>query len=163
MELQDLYGLTFPMWCVRGGFNVIRRISEKLGASRLTPNMRRFDEFIRESGLFDPPLRNVAFTWSSMQDVPICKRLDRFLFPSEWDLFFSQSLQEALPRWNSDHSPICLETNPLKWSPTPFKFENMWLLYLEFKDNFSARWQECSVEGWEGHKFRGNSNLLNQS
>ena len=47
MELQDLYGLTFPMWCVRGGFNVIRRISEKLGASRLTPNMRRFDEFMR--------------------------------------------------------------------------------------------------------------------
>ncbi|RVW59648.1 hypothetical protein CK203_103280 [Vitis vinifera] len=63
-----------------GDFNVIRRIYEKLGASRLTSNMRCFDEFIRESGLFDPPLRNVAFTWSNMQDVPICKKLDRFLF-----------------------------------------------------------------------------------
>ena len=27
LELQDLYGLTFPMWCVGGDFNVIRRIS----------------------------------------------------------------------------------------------------------------------------------------
>ena len=27
MELQDLFGLTFPKWCVGGDFNVIRRIS----------------------------------------------------------------------------------------------------------------------------------------
>ncbi|RVW68278.1 hypothetical protein CK203_063588 [Vitis vinifera] len=92
-------------------FNVIRRISEKLGDSRLTFNMRCFDEFMREC------------------------------------------LQEALPRWTSDHSPICLETNPLKWGPTPFRFENMWLLHPEFKEKFSDWWQECTVEGWEGHKF----------
>ncbi|KAJ9685197.1 hypothetical protein PVL29_017290 [Vitis rotundifolia] len=131
------------MWCVGGDFNVIKRISKKLGDSRLTLNMRCFDEFIRESGLLDLPLRNAAFTWSNMQVDPICKRLDRFLFSSEWDSFFSQSLQEALPRWTSDHSPICLETNPLKWGPTPFRFENMWLLHPEFKEKFS----------WEGHKF----------
>ena len=83
MELQDLHGLTFPRWCVGGDFNVIRRISEKMGDSRLTVNMRCFDEFIRESGLLDPPLRNAAFTWSDMQVDPICKRLDRFLFSSE--------------------------------------------------------------------------------
>ncbi|RVX22403.1 hypothetical protein CK203_012704 [Vitis vinifera] len=87
MELQDLHGLTFPRWCVGGDFNVIRRISEKMGDSRLTVNMRCFDEFIRESGLLDPPLRNAAFTWSNMQVDPICKRLDRFLFSSEWDSF----------------------------------------------------------------------------
>ncbi|RVW29047.1 hypothetical protein CK203_088908 [Vitis vinifera] len=97
------------------------RISEKMGDSRLTVNMRCFDEFIRESGLLDPPLRNAAFT----------------------------SFQEALPRWTSDHSPICLETNPLKWGPTPFRFENMWLLHPEFKEKFRDWWQECTVEGWE--------------
>ncbi|RVW71406.1 Uridylate kinase [Vitis vinifera] len=59
-----------------GDFNVIRRISEKLGDSRLTFNMRCFDEFIRESGLLDPPLRNAAFTWSNMQVDPICKRFE---------------------------------------------------------------------------------------
>ncbi|RVW72039.1 putative ribonuclease H protein [Vitis vinifera] len=106
MELQDLHGLTFPRWCVGGDFNVIRRISEKMGDSRLTVNMRCFDEFIRESGLLDPPLRNAAFTWSNMQVDPICKR-----------------------------------------------FENMWLLHPEFKEKFRDWWQECTVEGWEGHKF----------
>ncbi|RVW54885.1 Transposon TX1 uncharacterized 149 kDa protein [Vitis vinifera] len=153
LELQDLHGLTFPRWCVGGDFNVIRRIYEKMGDSRLTVNMRRFDEFIRESGLLDPPLRNAAFTWSNMQVDPICKRLDRFLFSSEWDSFFSQNIQEALPRWTSDHSPICLETNPFMWGPTPFRFENMWLLHPEFKEKFRDWWQECTVEGWECHKF----------
>ncbi|RVW78875.1 LINE-1 retrotransposable element ORF2 protein [Vitis vinifera] len=140
LELQDLHGLTFPRWCVGGDFNVIRRIFEKMGDSSLTVNMRRFDEFIRESGLLDPPLRNAAFTWSNMQVDPICKRLDRFLFSAEWDSFFSQNIQEALPRWTSDHSPICLETNPFMWGPTPFRFENMWLLHPEFKEKFRDWW-----------------------
>ena len=58
-ELQDLFGLTFPRWCVGGDFNVIRS-SEKLGGSRVTPSMRCFDEFIRESELIDPPLNNAS-------------------------------------------------------------------------------------------------------
>ncbi|RVW50733.1 putative ribonuclease H protein [Vitis vinifera] len=127
LELQDLYGLTFPRW---------------------------------ESGLLDPPLRNAAFTWSNMQADPICKRLDRFLFSSEWDTFFSQSFQEALPRWTSDHSPICLETNPLKWGPTPFRFENMWLLHPEFKEKFRVWWQECRVKGGKDLKKKELEDVL---
>ena len=53
MELQDLLGLAFLKWCVQGDFNVIKRISEKLGGSRLTPSMKDFDEFIRKSELID--------------------------------------------------------------------------------------------------------------
>ena len=37
--------------------------------------------------------------------------------------------------------------------PTPLRFENMWLLHPEFKEKFRDWWQECTVEGWEGHKF----------
>ena len=113
MELQDLYGLACPKWCIGGDFNVIRRSVEKLGGSRITLNMRCFDELIRELELFDPPLRNAFFTWSDLRDVPICKRLDRFLFTFEWDNLFPYCSQEALPRWTSDHNPICLDTNPL--------------------------------------------------
>ena len=47
---------------VGGDFNVIRRSVEKLGGSRITLNMRRFDELIRELELFDTPLRNTSFT-----------------------------------------------------------------------------------------------------
>lgn len=85
VELQDLLGLTFPKWCVGGNFNVTRRILEKLGGSKITLNMREFDDFIRESELIGPPLRNVSFTWSNLQQIHVCKRLDRFLFSSEWE------------------------------------------------------------------------------
>ena len=76
VELLDIFGLSFPLWCVGGDFNVIRRNLEKLGGSSLTSSMKDFDGFIRECELLDPPLRNAPFTWSNMQKSPVCKRLD---------------------------------------------------------------------------------------
>ena len=71
-----------------GDFNVIRRNLEKLGGSSLTSSMKDFDGFIRECELLDPSLRNVPFTWSNMQESPVRKRLDRFLYPNEWGQLF---------------------------------------------------------------------------
>ena len=62
MELLDLFGLSFPLWCVGGDFNVIRRSSEKLGGSSLILSMKDFDGLIREYELLDPPLWNAPFT-----------------------------------------------------------------------------------------------------
>ncbi|RVW74640.1 hypothetical protein CK203_052072 [Vitis vinifera] len=121
VELPDIVGLASPRWCVGGDFNVIRRSSEKMGGSRLTPSMKDFDDFISDCGLIDLPLRSASFTWSNMQENPVCKRLDRFLYSNEWEQAFPQSIQGVLPRWTSDHWPIVLETNPFKWGPTPFR------------------------------------------
>ncbi|RVW26228.1 Transposon TX1 uncharacterized 149 kDa protein [Vitis vinifera] len=120
VELLDLFGLTFPLWCVGGDFNVIRRRSEKLGGFRFTSSMRDFDGFIRECELHDPPLRNAYFTWSNMQESPVCKRLDRFLYSNEWELSFPQSLQEVLPRWTSDHWPIVLDNQSFQVGSNTF-------------------------------------------
>ncbi|RVW90267.1 hypothetical protein CK203_036714 [Vitis vinifera] len=153
VELSDIAGLASPRWCVGGDFNVIRRSSEKLGGSRLTPSMKDFDDFISDCELIDLPLRSASFTWSNMQVNPVCKRLDRFLYSNEWEQAFPQSIQGVLPRWTSDHWPIVLETNPFKWGPTPFRFENMWLQHPSFKENFGRWWREFQGNGWEGHKF----------
>ncbi|RVW35456.1 hypothetical protein CK203_097212 [Vitis vinifera] len=88
-----------------------------------------------------------------MQEHPVCKGLDRFLYSNEWEQLFPQSLQEVLPRWTSDHWLIVLETNPFKWGPTPFRFENMWLQHPSFKESFGSWWREFQGDGWEGHKF----------
>ena len=153
VELSDIAELASPRWCVGGDFNVIRRSSEKLGGSRLTPSMKDFDDFISDCELIDLPLRSASFTWSNMQVNPVCKRLDRFLYSNEWEQAFPQSIQGVLPRWTSDHWPIVLETNPFKWGPTPFRFENMWLQHPSFKENFGRWWREFQGNGWEGHKF----------
>ncbi|RVX12865.1 LINE-1 retrotransposable element ORF2 protein [Vitis vinifera] len=153
VELSDIVGLAYPRWCVGGDFNVIRRSSKKLGGSRLTPSMKDFDDFIRDCELIDLPLRSASFTWSNMQENPVCKRLDCFLYSNEWEQVFPQSLQGVLPRWTSDHWPIVLETNPFKWGPMPFRFENMWLQHPNFKESFGRWWREFQGNGWEGHKF----------
>ena len=109
MEFHDLSGLTFPNWCVGGDFNVIRRISEKLGDSRPTTSMRDFDDFIRDCELIDPPLRNASFTLSNLQEIPICKRLDGFLF-----LMSGSKVSLKASSLTSDHCLIVLDTNPFK-------------------------------------------------
>ncbi|RVW33934.1 Transposon TX1 uncharacterized 149 kDa protein [Vitis vinifera] len=88
-----------------------------------------------------------------MQESPVCKRLDRFLYSNEWGLLFPQGLQEALIRRTSDHWPIVMDTNPFMWGPTPFRFENMWLQHTNFKENFRDWWSGFQGIGWEGHKF----------
>ncbi|RVW15154.1 Transposon TX1 uncharacterized 149 kDa protein [Vitis vinifera] len=153
VELLNIFCLSFPLWCVGDDFNVIRRSSKKLGGSSLTSSIKDFDGFIRECELLDPPLRNASFTWSNMQESPVCKRLDCFLYSNEWGQFFPQSLQEALPRRTSDHWPIVLDTNPFKWAPTPFRFENMWLQHPNFKESFRSWWRGFQRNEWEGHKF----------
>ncbi|KAJ9678126.1 hypothetical protein PVL29_022887 [Vitis rotundifolia] len=47
VDLLDIFGLSFPLWCVDGDFNVIRRSSEKLGGSSFTSSMRDFDGYKR--------------------------------------------------------------------------------------------------------------------
>ncbi|RVW63725.1 hypothetical protein CK203_052745 [Vitis vinifera] len=95
VELSDIVGLSYPHWCVVGGdFNVIRRSSEKLGGSRLTPSIKDFDDFIRDCELIDSPLRSAPFTWSNMQENPVCKRLDRFLYSNEWEKYFLKVFKE---------------------------------------------------------------------
>ncbi|RVW82365.1 hypothetical protein CK203_045125 [Vitis vinifera] len=91
---------------------------------------------LRDCELIDP-LRNATSTWSNLQWSSICKELDRFLYSLDWDVGFSNSLQESLPCPTSDHCQMGLDTNPSKWGPTPFRFESMKAkLKLWNKDNF---------------------------
>ncbi|RVW91343.1 hypothetical protein CK203_035391 [Vitis vinifera] len=63
LELQDLSGLTFPKWCVGGDFNVIRRISEKLGGSRWLANECRVEGW--EDHKF---MKNLQFVKSKLKE-----------------------------------------------------------------------------------------------
>ena len=47
VELLDIFGLSFPLWCAGGDLHVIRRSSKKVGGSSLTSSMRDFDGFYK--------------------------------------------------------------------------------------------------------------------
>ena len=151
-ELAGIKEISNERWCVGGDFNAIRRVSEKFNSFTNTRSMRVFDSLIGEMELLDPNLNNARFTWSNFRQVPICSRLDRFLFTNEWADGY-QCYRQVEARVVSDHSLVILDTSPPKWGPIPFRFDNAWLEYKHFGRDFEKWWKEVSVDGWEGYKW----------
>lgn len=136
-----------------GDFNVVRYCHEKSPPSRRTRSVRLFDELIRELELRDLALHNASFTWSNFREDAVKSRLDRFLFTEEWGVSKNDIRQETGSRTCSDHMPIILDTSPVSWGPTPFRFENMWLQHSGFRQECEQWWREIEVKGWESYKI----------
>ena len=75
------------------------------------------------------------------------------MFSVDWTALFPHLRQEVEVRVVSDHNPVVLDSNPPKWGPSPFRFENMWLEHKGFDKAFEKWWKECMVHGWEGYQF----------
>lgn len=133
-ELAGLFTVCGDAWCLGGDFNSIRYTFEKHNSFRTTRSMRTFNELIGELSLIEPPLLNAQFTWSNFREVPVCCRLDRFLYSAGWEVLFGAPRHEATVRAVSDHRPITLDTSPPIWGPSPFRFENMRLDHKNFFD-----------------------------
>lgn len=65
-ELAGLRVICGERCCVRGDFNMVRSLSEKMNSIFLTCSMICFDSLIRELELCDPPILNAKFTWSNL-------------------------------------------------------------------------------------------------
>lgn len=138
--------------CVGGGdFTVLRFLCEKRDGTRVTISMRKFDTCIRECDLIDVPIVNALFTWSVSGGRNAAFRLDHFLCSRQWSEEFLDLSLSLGPRLVSDHFPLILESAPITWGPTPFRFENMWLLHQDFKRNIQEWWEEHSEFGWAGY------------
>uniref|UniRef100_A0A803QQM3 Reverse transcriptase domain-containing protein n=1 Tax=Cannabis sativa TaxID=3483 RepID=A0A803QQM3_CANSA len=159
-ELAGLSSICGESWCVGGDFNVTRRVGEKLNSSSCTRSMKLFDGLIRELQLIDPKLENGSFTWSNFRASPVCSRLDRFLFSNNWNVIYPFVRQEMLVRLVSDHSPVVIDSNPPKWGPGPFRFDNHWLEHKSFSKCFESWWKEEINDGWPGTKFMKKLKLL---
>ena len=81
-ELAGLSAICGGGWCIAGDFNVTRFQDERSSPTRARRGMSEFNEFISDSSLDDPPLKNATFTWSSFRVTPTCCRLNRFLLGS---------------------------------------------------------------------------------
>uniref|UniRef100_A0A803PIR5 Reverse transcriptase domain-containing protein n=1 Tax=Cannabis sativa TaxID=3483 RepID=A0A803PIR5_CANSA len=138
---------------VFGGLQCDEKSGEKLNSSSCTKSIKVFDELIREMRLIDPNLNNGRFTWSSFRATPICSRLDRFLFTCKWNGLFPFVRQEMLVRLVSDHNPIVIDSNPPKWGPGLFRFDNLWLEHNSFSKLLEGWWKNASAIGWPGTKL----------
>lgn len=61
--------------------------------------------------------------------------------------------QLALPKQNTDHCPILLDSSNESWGPAHFCFELMWLEVETFSSLIQAWWKDIEVEGWAGFRL----------
>lgn len=72
---------------------------------------------------------------------------------NSWEDSFSDLVQEVLHHLVSNHFPILLESNRLRWVLYLFIW-NMWLTYTNFVETSRMTWCfESAFEGWEGFTF----------
>lgn len=113
-------------------------LQEKVGGSQNLGNPnRQFKEWIRRMGVLDLGYHGLAFTWSNSQGGKdnISQRLDRALATISWSMTYHETAVFHLPRFNSDHLPILIRTNPKPIrSKRLFRCESWWGLKEGFAE-----------------------------
>lgn len=61
--------------------------------------------------------------------------------------------QSVLERPISDHFPICLTPDSIKWGPMPFRFDNKWLKVDGCRRLVLEIWQNNKTKGTASFKF----------
>ncbi|GKC00696.1 RNA-directed DNA polymerase, eukaryota, partial [Tanacetum coccineum] len=125
---------------VMGDFNEVRCIDERYGSSFNMLGARRFNEFIKSSGLVGINLEGYKFTWSHPSASKMSK-LDRFLFTEGMLASFPSLTAECLDRHLSDHRPIFLHEAVTDFGPTPFRFYHSWFSLTGFDDMVEKAWR----------------------
>ncbi|GAU25702.1 hypothetical protein TSUD_216310 [Trifolium subterraneum] len=154
-------------WCIIGDYNDILSFDEKKGRSD-RPNwlINDFRDAVLDAGLIDIELIGYPFTWfkSLGTDRVVEEKLDRALANVEWCNLFIHAKLECLTSTASDHYPLLLswEQRTLHSKPPKqFKFENSWLIELDF-DQFVRQYWNSSVENTITHKLNNCATTLSE-
>lgn len=130
--IRNLAAISDLPWCMIGDYNDMMHVHEKQGGR---PHERvlleGFKAAVYESGLDDLGFIGNEYTWEKSRGSRrwVQERLDRGLANQEWHNMFSQATVKVLEVSTSDHMPLFLELNRMRYVPKSrrFKFENMWI------------------------------------
>lgn len=111
-------------WVVRENYNMILKKGERSGNNSRVSQIEEFTEAVNSLNLVDLPLKGGQWTWSNMRCNPSCSRIYRFFISHNFLLKIAGAKQSVLEKPISDHFPICLSSDGIKWRPIPFRFDN---------------------------------------
>lgn len=159
-ELYLLKDFCGPNWMLGGDFNVYRWSHETTSTNPSRYCMGKFNSFIETANLSEPAHSNGVFTWSNLRSSPSMSKLDRFLHTEGWERKFKIHQVQRLNRIISDHYPILLLSDSLRWGPCPFKFDNRWLSHKYLNKEVELGWSYRQQQGHSGHVFMKNMKIL---
>lgn len=146
-----------------GDLNFIMHIEEKQGENNNTTKATRFiHDSIQELGMIYLRFQGIPFTWSNnWQGQENKERMDRALAFTEWTNIFPNVIVKHLIRVDCDHTPIMLETTPLKklQKGRPFKILRPWLSHESIPEMIKNNWNHTS-NGSNPYKFNNNLKTL---
>ncbi|GKA81473.1 RNA-directed DNA polymerase, eukaryota, partial [Tanacetum coccineum] len=128
---------------VMGDFNEVRTCNERRGSCFNPYSSRRFDDFIKYSGLVDIRLEGYTYTWSHPSASKMSK-LDRFLISDGIFNSFPLITATCLDRHLSDHRPIILQEVQLDFGPIPFRIYHSWFNIVGFDSMIQNAWSSFS-------------------
>ncbi|XP_050233459.1 uncharacterized protein LOC126681948 [Mercurialis annua] len=158
--LHNLFLEDHEAWVVRGDFNETLWQRERCGGScREERMMRQFREILSSCQLDELVSKGSRFTWcrGNGDRDPIFERLDRIIGNLGWKNMFPTAVFFVLPRENSDHSPLLLDSDYRSCNREvrrykPQLFEAMWVRRSDcegvVKEAWDANGETSSVSVW---------------
>ncbi|CAK8574083.1 unnamed protein product [Lathyrus sativus] len=154
--IQNLYEVSNLLWCIMGDFNELLLTEEKKGSVEM-PNwlIRGLRQVVQDTDLLDVSMEGYPFKWFKNlgTDRVVKEKIDRAMTNSDWCMLFSEAKVKCLTTTTSDHYPIllCCETSSMLHKPTKrFRFENAWLIELDFQDFVIEKWHKNEMDGIVG-------------
>ncbi|XP_071902886.1 uncharacterized protein [Coffea arabica] len=143
--LRDRSRLWGDRYMIAGDFNDIVSNGEKWGSVfREESSFRDFKTFIEQSNLIDIGFEGHPWTWSNHweNEGEIRQRLDRCLASYEWVQTFDKAKCQHMDTYASDHSILCLDTDPEKGKRKQrFFFDKRWLHKEGVQQVVEQAWQ----------------------
>lgn len=83
---------------------------------------------------------------------PVCSKIDRFLVSMSCQVRVANFCQKQMQRIISDHFPISMEMDGIKWAPCPFRFDDKWLKMEDFHDKVRGKGVATNPSGMESYR-----------
>ncbi|XP_042962498.1 uncharacterized protein LOC122296772 [Carya illinoinensis] len=139
-------------WLVTGDFNIIANDGERRGGRpRPVVAMEEFNFWIHNCGLMELKFLGKSLSWCNghASNTRSWARLDRSLVDQNVFDAFSDSVMRYLPSTASYHAPmvISLVKNVEVYGPSPFRFQQMWVDYVDSARCVREAWDQTDVGG----------------
>ncbi|GJS48548.1 hypothetical protein Tco_0598669 [Tanacetum coccineum] len=146
-----------------GDFNVSLHMDDKsTGTSTIDTGIRGFQSCVEEIKMLDVNRTGLKFTWNQKPHGldGVLKKIDRIMANLNFSLSFVDACTIFQPYRISDHAPAVLRIPMLSITkPRPFKFSNILVHNVWFKEIMANMWQH-SVSGFWMFKVLKHLKLL---